>query len=95
MFGSKSKFEVGSFLARAHAKGQLDQFPISAISSQCGLSRPTVHQVLSEFESLGLIEYRVNASDSRFKHIQLTDKFFSAAQQQLQPFLNHIQDTVS
>lgn len=87
MFGSKSKFEVGSFLARAHAKGQLEQFPISAISSQCGLSRPTVHQVLVEFESLGLIEYQTKPEDNRFKYIRLTDKFFTAAQQQLQPFL--------
>jgi DNA-binding MarR family transcriptional regulator len=90
MFGSKSRFEVASFLASAHAKGSLETLPISAIAAGTGLSRPTVHQVLSEMESLDLVTYETSKSDSRFKHIRLTQKFFQAAEQQLQPFLKSI-----
>jgi hypothetical protein len=41
-------------------------------------------------ESLDLVTYETSKSDSRFKHIRLTQKFFQVAEQQLQPFLKSI-----
>lgn len=90
MFGSKSRFEVAAFLASAYAKGQFETLPISAIATGTGLSRPTVHQVLSELESLDLVAYETSKSDNRFKHSRPTQKFFQVAEQQLQPFLKSI-----
>jgi DNA-binding MarR family transcriptional regulator len=77
MFDKKSSLAISEFLLRAHQKGQLMQLSISDISKHTRLSRPTVHQVLSEFESFGMLTYQTSASDNRFKHVILTDQFIN------------------
>jgi DNA-binding MarR family transcriptional regulator len=75
MFDKKSSLAISEFLLKAHQRGHLAQLSISDISRQTALSRPTVHQVLAEFESFGMLTYRKSASDSRFKHVLLTEQF--------------------
>jgi DNA-binding MarR family transcriptional regulator len=75
MFDKKSSLAIAEFLLRAQQRGLLASISISDISKHTKLSRPTVHQVLAEFESFGMIGYEKSQSDSRFKHVVLTDKF--------------------
>ncbi len=86
MFDKKSSLAISEFLLKAHQKGQLRQLSISDISKHTKLSRPTVHQVLAEFESFGMLTYQKSASDSRFKHVVLTDQFINQVKQRFAVF---------
>ena len=86
MFDKKSSLAISEFLLKAHHKGQLTQLSISDISKHTKLSRPTVHQVLAEFESFGMLTYQKSASDSRFKHVVLTPQFIEQIRQRFAVF---------
>jgi DNA-binding MarR family transcriptional regulator len=86
VFNKKSSLVISEFLLRAHQKGQLKELSISDISKHTKLSRPTVHQVLAEFESFGMLTYQVSASDNRYKHVVLTDQFISQIKQRFAVF---------
>ncbi len=92
MFTSKSSLTVALFLAKASERGGLDRLSIADLSKQVGLSRPTLHMVLSSFQSRGLLELEQDSSDRRFKHIVLAPEFFEAAKAELAAFLNNQQN---
>jgi DNA-binding MarR family transcriptional regulator len=86
MLDKKAGMAGGGFLLRAHHKGQLTQLSISDISKHTRLSRPTVHQVLAEFESFGMLTYQQSSTDNRFKHVVLTEQFMSEVKKRFAVF---------
>jgi DNA-binding MarR family transcriptional regulator len=87
MFTSKSSLTVALFLAKASERGGLDRLSIADLSKQVGLSRPTLHMVLSSFQSRGLLALHQDCVDKRFKHIVLRPEFYAAARRELHVFL--------